>query len=497
VLSLCLLLSPAAAVRAAEPPSWPSGGHDLSNTRHQPAETRLRTLNARRLRTKWVFTTGGDVSATPAVVDGALYVPDWAGNLFKVDAETGSALWARRIEDYIGLPGAFARTTPAVAGGVLYLGTHDGAYLLALSAASGDLLWKTQLDTHVGARITQSAVVHGQRVYVGVASDEELFPVLRPGYRCCTFRGSVQALDAATGAVLWRTDTTLDNGGLTGGYSGVAVWGSTPVVDAARGSLYVTTGNNYSVPPGTVGVAPDNHVDAVMALDLQTGAVRWSQKMQGPDAWNVACAAFRPRVCPKPEGPDFDFGQGPMLFTATTAEGPRQLLGAGQKSGVFWAFDPATGALVWSTQVGPGGTRGGLQWGSATDGSRIYVAVANSLRETFTLTPSGETTTGGAFSALDAATGAILWQTAVPRKGLPMGPVSVVNGVVFGGSMARRRDNMFALNAATGALLWSFPSGGSVNSGPAIVDGVVYWGSGYSKLGQGKPNNKLYAFTVP
>jgi len=497
VFAVGWLLPVAAGIALAQtPPDWPMAGQGLSNTRHQPGETAIGPHNAARLRPKWAFTTGGDGSATPAVADGAVYLPDWAGNLFKVDAATGAAVWSRRIPDYTGVPATFARTTPAVADGVLYLGTQKGAHLLAVSAATGDLLWKTLLDPHEAASVTQSAVVHGGRVYVGVSSDEELVAGFRRGYRCCTFRGSVVALDAATGAVLWRMYTTPDNGGVAGGFSGVAVWGSTPVVDPARGSLYVTTGNNYSVPPGADALRPDNHVDAVIALDLQTGALKWSARLQGPDAWNIACYTWRRRQCPEPEGPDYDFAQGAMLFTAATVDGPRTLLAAGQKSGVFWALDPDTGAVVWSTMVGPGGGIGGMQWGSATDGARIFAVAANSFRRPFTLFPSEKTTRGGAWSALDAATGAILWQTAAPRNGVLTGPVTLANGVLYGGSMARRGRNMFALDAATGRVLWTFASGGSVNSGPAVAGGVVYWPSGYSKLGLGKRNDKLYAFEV-
>jgi polyvinyl alcohol dehydrogenase (cytochrome) len=495
------------------PPEWTMAGQNLSNTRHQPAEAVLGADNVSGLKPRWVFTTGGDVSATPAIVSGAVYVPDWAGNLFKIDARTGIALWTRRLADYTGLARTFSRTTPAVADDVLYLGTYDGAYLLAVSAATGDLLWKTQLDAHRAATLTQSPVVVGQRVYAGVSSQEELLAGLAPGYRCCTFRGSVVAVDARTGGIVWRTYLTPDNGGKVGGYSGVAVWGTTAVVDAGRGALYVTTGNNYDLPAEVKAcekarlsdpsrpscLAPDDHVDSVVALDLETGAVRWSTRLLGYDAWNLACALPGPPrpKCPDPAGPDYDFAQGAMLFTAHGANGPRQLLGAGQKSGIFWALDPATGAVVWSTVVGPGGTQGGMEWGSATDENRIYAAVANFDHKPYTLFPSGEVTRGGAWSALDAATGTILWQTATPgRRKIATGPVTVANGVVFAGSMARSGDNMYALDAATGTILWRFPSGGSVNSGPAVVDGAVYWGSGYARLGLGTPNDKLYAFEL-
>lgn len=195
-----------------------------------------------------------------------------------------------------------------------------------------------------------------------------------------------------------------------------------------------------------------------------------------------------------------------MLFTVRNAGKPRDLVGAGQKSGVFWALDPDSGKVVWSQIVGPGGPLGGIQWGSATDGQQIYVALTNSESQEYKLQPSGEITTGGSWSALDAATGKIIWQTADPAGGKDEAPMTVANGVVYAGSMASGQgaNNMYALDAKTGKILWGFDSGGSVVAGAAVVNGTVYWGSGYihnnlpnnliSNLGVS--NNKLYTFTI-
>jgi polyvinyl alcohol dehydrogenase (cytochrome) len=482
------------------------GGQNLSNTRYQPTEQLLSSANVSKLAPRWVFTTGGDLSATPALANEALYVPDWGGNLFKVHARTGALMWSRSIQEYTSIAHSISRATPAVDGGALYLGTLQGAYMLALKTGNGDLIWKTKLDNHPSAYVTQSPVVFQQRVYAGVSSDEEILTLV-PGYRCCTFRGSVVALNAGTGRVIWKTYLTPDNHGVAGGYSGVAVWGSTPVVDAARNTLYVTTGNNYDVPKDVQACekarqanpslptcrVPDNHLDSVVALDLRTGAVKWSTSLTGYDAWSFACFVYQD-ICPDPKGADYDFGQGPMLFAVNGSR--QELLGVGQKSGVFWALDPDTGAVRWSTVVGPAGPLGGIQWGSATDGSRIYVAVTNTFFQPYMLKPSGVTTLSGSWSALDAATGKILWQTGVPSFAWAMGPVSVANGVVYAGSMEWIGDNMFALDAATGRIVWRFSSGGSVVAGAAVVDGSVYWGSGYSNQLQGRPNNKLYAFDI-
>ena len=151
--------------------------------------------------------------------------------------------------------------------------------------------------------------------------------------------------------------------------------------------------------------------------------------------------------------------------------------------------------MVWLTQAGPGGIAGGLQWGSAVDGQRVYTANANSNSTPYTL-PGGTTTTDGIWSGLDAVTGAIIWQTVPSNGGSASGPVTTANGVVFGCTLDPQ-GSMYALDASTGAVLWSFASGGSCLSGAAISEGMLYWGSGYSNLGLGTANNKLYAFGLP
>jgi polyvinyl alcohol dehydrogenase (cytochrome) len=406
-----------------------------------------------------------------------------------------------------------SRTSPAVKGNKVIIGSQGGAYLMAINKDTGKLIWKTKLDSHPSAIITQSPAIYGNRVYVGVASLEEGDPFVNPNYQCCTFRGSMASVDLTTGKILWKTYTVPDNGGQPGGYSGAGVWGSTPAIDPKRNSVYIATGNNYEVPQTAKDcianlssptpsdqsqcLDPNNHIDSIMALDLDTGAIKWSNKLEGYDTWNVACQFGLARNCPDPKGEDYDFAQAPMLFTVTKAGIRRDLVGAGQKSGVFWALDPDRGQVVWSQIVGPGGTSGGIQWGSATDGQQIYVAISNTQFQEYKLQPSGETTTGGSWSALDAATGKIIWQTADPAAGRDEGPMTVANGVVYAGSMAAAQgvNNMYALDAKTGKVLWGFSSGGSVVAGAAVVNGTVYWGSGYSRYGR-VPNNKLYAFTV-
>jgi len=485
---------------------WPIAGHDLNNSRFQPNEKSIGVGNVGQLVTKWVFTTGGDVSATPTVAGNNVYFPDWAGNLFSVRADTGQLQWSTKISDYNNRPGSIARVSPAIFKDTLILGDNlstsvahdDGAHVFAVDRNSGALRWITQVDTHPAAIITGSPVFNGNVVYVGVSSQEEAFAT-NDAYACCTFRGSMVALNATTGAILWKTYTLPDNGGAPNQYSGNAIW-SPPAIDPARGVLYIGTGNNYTVPdtvlacqqhaidtntPNANCAAPDDHFNSVLALNLITGAIKWSRRLSFFDAWTVACLTGG-KNCPAPAGPDFDFpGSGPNLLG--------NILGIGQKSGMYWALNPNDGSIIWNTQVGPGGTTGGIQWGTATDGTRIYAGITNASHVRYKLV-GGPSINWGSWSALDARTGKILWQVADPVKGtVDPGALSTANGLVYAGSYS---GNMHALNASTGEILFTFPSGGSVIDAPSIVNGTVYWGSGYARI-SGTGNNKVYAFTLP
>jgi polyvinyl alcohol dehydrogenase (cytochrome) len=435
----------------------------------------------------------------------ALYFPDWAGNLYAVRKSDGKAIWSHKISEYDNHADSIARVSPAIHGDDVIVGDilspnnlHEGANIIAVDRHNGKLHWITSVDSHPAAIITGSPVVAGDVIYVGVSSNEEALAVT-PSYPCCSFRGSMVALDANSGKILWKTYTLPDNSGRTDGYSGNAIW-QPPAVDMASGTLYVGTGNNYEVPdsvkaclaqssmadqPACFGA--DDYFDSALALDTATGRIKWSRRLQGVDVWTVACSSNPgPVSCPLPTSPDYDLsGSGPNLLPG--------LVGFGQKSGMYWALNRDNGSIVWSTVVGPGATLGGIEWGTATDGSRIYVAITNSRKKPYKLI-SGQTVTSGAWSALDVKTGQILWQTPDPDKGEDMGSVSVANGVVYAPSMS---GHVLALDASKGQVLWSYQSNGSVVDGPSIVDGVVYWGSGYRKISGAFGNNKVFAFSVP
>ena len=260
--------------------------------------------------------------------------------------------------------------------------------------------------------------------------------------------------------------------------------------------------------------ATHHKVDSILALNINDGKIKWATRLMnwdqpllgvvdGSDDWNTGCI-FSPNPpqpgpnCPtntaaQPTGPDYDFGSGPNEITYQTPTGPKTIIGAGQKSGIYYALDPDTGAVQWQTQVGPGSALGGMEWGQAADGTRIYVAIANFYGIPYA---AGN---AGSWAALDPATGHILWQTADPNGAFDIGPVTVANGVVYVGSMggpsSTTAPTLFALNATNGNILWNFPAGSSVNAGASIVKDTVYWGSGFSRFGLGTGNTKFYAFT--
>src|SRR6266481_5938671 len=324
-----LLLVPALSAQKPSGESrsgqWRIAGQNLNNTWNPTAEHSISPANVKSLTPKWVFTTGGDVSATPTVSGDAVYFPDWGGNLFAVKKDSGHLIWSHKISDYDGVTGAISRVSPAVDHDQLIIGdilssnqVHNGANVISVDRESGALRWITQVDSHPAAIITGSPVVFDGVVYIGVSSSEETLAT-NPAYPCCSFRGSIVALDVKTGAMLWKTFDMPENGGRTGGYSGGAIW-QPPAIDPKRGVLFIGTGNNYTAPaeveacqnatPLANCTVADDFFDTAFALDLKTSQIKWATRLQGFDTWTVACITpTGPKAnCPVPTSPDFDLG---------------------------------------------------------------------------------------------------------------------------------------------------------------------------------------------
>jgi polyvinyl alcohol dehydrogenase (cytochrome) len=397
------------------------------------------------------------------------------------------------------------RVAPVIGNGAAYFGDLKGN-IYAVDAASGKLLWKTRADEHPLAVITGSLKLDSGRVYVPVSGRDESIAAINPAYECCTFRGSVVALDAATGKRIWRTYTIDETpkesgknakGTRTFAPSGVAIW-SSPTLDLQKKLLYVATGVNYSNPPSSTS-------DAVLALDLNTGRRVWMRQFTPGDSYNFACGAADKTNCPKDPFVDVDFGNSGML---RSLGGGKRILVVSDKGGTVYGLDPdREGTILWKQKIAAGGVNGGTMWGGASDEQGVaYIGISD-----FT---AGKPETGGGLIALQLATGQMLWKTPAPKptclavpgcSAAQPAPVTVIPGVAFLGSWD---GHIRGYETKGGSIIWDFDTardfdsvngvkthGGSINSmAPVIAGGMLFITSGYS--GNGMPGNALLAFAA-
>jgi len=503
---------------AMKAPRWNGWSTSITNSRFQDERSAgLPASKVPSLKLKWAFNLGGVTMARsqPAIVGGRVFIGSLTGAVYSLDANSGCTYWGFKAPAGVrsGVTLGSANGTPAV-----YFG-DSGATVYALNAETGELIWTARPVDHFTTMITAAPQVHNGVVYQTFSSFEEAIAP-DPTYQCCTFRGSVVALDAATGKKLWQTFTTPDapaptrkpaEGPQRFGPSGAGIW-STPTIDEKLGVLYVATGDNYSDPPSKTS-------DAVLAMDLKTGALLWSRQLTENDAYNNGCVTPQLTNCPEAKGPDHDFGQPPILVQL---DGNNRALVIAQKSGMVHALDPdKKGAILWQKRASKGGYLGGSQWGSASDGQKIYVATSDLGIGTApdTTSPQGvrlavDPKIGGGLHALDLKTGATAWDA----KPLPCpagqaicspaqsAAVTVIPGVVFSGSVD---GHLRAYSTTTGAVLWDVDTarefetvngkparGGSLDiAGPAIVNGMLFVNSGYGQWG-GMPGNVLLVFSV-
>ena len=492
--------------------TWGGWSPSESNARYQTAERAgLTAAQVRQLKLKWAIGFPGDVTAfaAPTVVNGTMFVGSASGAVQALDAKTGCTHWVFQANGPV--RGAILPVSSGSATTLVLTDLIGWAY--ALDAKSGKLIWKKRIDEHEATRLTGSSVAFSGVVFIPAASWEETRS-LDPQYSCCTFRGSVTALRVRDGSVIWKTYTvdppqktgTNSAGSAQWGPSGAPIW-SAPTVDAKRGLLYVATGDNYSVPATSTS-------DAVMALDLKTGRTVWTQQVLANDAYTSACRN-KGVNCPPTDGPDFDFGSSAILVRVPNG---KEILVAGQKSGVVYAFDPdANGKILWQTRVGKGGLNGGVQWGMATDGQKIYAAVSDVRAVMNTAGPIGGATfdpaQGGGLTALRLEDGSKAWFVPShpcdpPRPGCSPGQsaaLTLIPGVVFSPSLD---GHVRAFSTEDGEMLWDFDTaaqtystvngvpakGGSIDgAGPVIAGGMLFVNSGYPRNG-GMPGNVLLAF---
>jgi polyvinyl alcohol dehydrogenase (cytochrome) len=476
-------------------PIWNGWGGGVTNTRNETAvQSGLTAAQVPNLKLKWAFGVDGVVQfrVQPVVVGRRVYVASETGAVYSLDAKTGCTYWIFRAETGI-------RTAISVGPRAVYFAdAKSNAY--AVDVSTGRQLWIRKVETHPAARATGSPTLYEGRLYVPITGVAEENTASSPNYECCTFRGSVTALNADTGEVIWKSYTVDEpkprgkssTGAQLYGPAGGGIW-SSPTIDAKRGLVYAATGNGYADPAQPT-------TDAVVAFDLQTGKLKWASQV-AKDNWAMGCGngPVKNANCPEMVGPDFDFSASPIL--ATLANG-KQLIVIPQKSGIGYALDPdKEGALVWKYQAGRGSGIGGV-WGATVDEQQAYFAVADQL------TPAP-----GGLHAVSLATGERAWYTPpkAPLCGTGRGcsaaqsaALTSIPGVVFSGSAD---GGLRGYSTKDGSVVWEFNTnkdfetvngvkakGGSMDmGGPAVVGGMLYVSSGNGGI-VGMPGNVLLAF---
>ena len=504
----CTVTAPALRARDVQS-GWNGWGAGVGNTRYVPAAAGGVTAPMMpRMKLKWAFGFPGVSSARsqPAVLGGRVFVGSESGDIFALDAKTGCTYWSYHAQAGIRTALSVAPYKPAnrPAGFAVFFADGTGS-AYAVDAATGKEIWARKLDSHPYAKATGSVTVHDGRVYVPLAGVGEEGQGGGGTYECCTFRGSVTALNANTGAVIWKAYTIADEPkprgknprGITAwGPAGGGIWAA-PTVDAKRKAIYVATGNGYTEPAVLT-------TDAVLAFDMNSGKLLWSQQPLANDVWVGGCRPTNPPDnpnCPEKLGPDFDFSASPMLVRQPNG---RELIVIQQKSGMVYAFDPdKKGEKVWEYRSSPGGGMGG-QWGGAADDRQAYFGVNGTAGKT-----------PGGIRAVRIDTGAEVWSKEASERlcGTERGcsaaqgaAVSALPGIVLSGSMD---GGLRAYASDDGTLVWSFDTnkefetvngvkakGGAMDGpGAAVANGMIFINSGYVSL-IGRPGNVLLAFGV-
>ncbi|WP_425407905.1 PQQ-binding-like beta-propeller repeat protein [Hyphococcus sp.] len=486
------------------PPAKQSWGHDTR--RFIPAETAGMTRDdISDLKLKWAFAYPSAVRARsqPAIGWNTIFVGSQSGTVYAFDLDTGCVKWTFQTNAEVRTAIVADAETKR-----LYFGDILGrAY--AIDAMTGEQIWRTLVDEHPNATITGSPTLGGGALFVPVSS-LEVTSAADPNYACCTFRGSVSALDPATGEIKWKTHTIPEPpaqhdetsiGTAILGPSGAPVWTS-PTYDPERDRVYVGSGENYSSPA-------DENSDAVFAIDARSGKKIWQTQFTEGDAWNVGCMMGNEN-CPEENGPDVDLSASPLIVTL---EDGRVIVVIGQKSAMTYGLDIDTGEILWERRLGHGGTQGGVHFGMATEGTTVYVPIVD-MADTRDAREYDETINGSGIHAIDAASGDILWRAHADnicngREYCDPGisaAATAIPGAVFAGHL----DGRFrAYDGETGDILWSYDttkpvetitgetaSGGSMSGpGAAVADGHVVLNSGYG-LYYHMPGNLLLVFAT-
>ena len=505
--------------------SWLGWGANVYNNRLAASDATVDASNVASLDSicKKVYPIGE--SAPPLAVDGVAYYPTWNGLLVALDYSDCRVLWQRNVTELglqygpiSNLTGSLnqlkSRTTPALYKNTLFIGTLANALLLAIDRRSGTLIDTYQINTHPLAILTMSPTVWKGKVFIGSSSNEEFGAAVIPGYKCCSFIGTMNGLAFEHGRfkLLWSQPMVP----IGSNFAGASVWGSAPSIDPRRNQLFIATGNVYAVSvsyeactnatatgnftainPSTNATDPcapkDVYSETVVAFDTATGVINWSHRLSRIDAWNGACiqnfpGGVNPGNCPKNPGPDADFGMAPTFVPASKhTPSEEDTLVIGKKNGNLYGLAASDGTLFWVTATPPPGTQGGLIWGIAADSSAAYYTAANTAVTPWKLR-NGTVFANGLFGAVALGDGKILWETPVPRNSSSLVQPTVVNDLVLvgsggpptGASSFNISGSFIVLDKFSGDVVTEVILDGYFQAGIAAVGEYVMFGTGYS-----------------
>ncbi len=498
----------------AEPQNWLTywGGY---KSHHFSALDQITPGNVTLLQAKWTAQMPGRsiLETTPLVSDGTMYTSGQPGQVFALDAKSGLAIWSYERQQKVVNP---YQTNPfnrgvAILGDRVFLGTLDAA-LVALDARTGRELWETQVaDTMQGYTLTLAPLAIQGKVIVGVSGGE--FGI----------RGFIDAYDAATGKRLWRFYTIPGPGefgnstwsGDSWKHGGGPTW-LTGSYDPELNLLYWGVGNPGPDYNGSVREGDDLYTCSVVALDPDTGKLKWYYQFTPGDTH------------------DWDATEDLVLADRVRNGRTQRLLLQANRNGMFYALDRTDGKflfakpyvrvtwnrgytadgrpiLVPETRSSPQGTvvypsiGGGSNWQSPSyDAARsmLYVAATdrgNGVRSAPVEYDAGREYSGGGpyridgdnrsgVFAIDADTGAVKWKFPLERVTSGAGVLATAGGLVF---VSAAEGNLIALDAKTGRSLWHFQTGAMMNSSPMsyAVDGKQFIAV--------SAGNVLYSFALP
>jgi glucose dehydrogenase len=454
---------------------WPAPQGNLAGTRAAGKST-ITAASVGKLQVAWRFqlkvsSRYGGMSAPPLIVGDTVYLQDMMSNVFALDRATGKVKWEHDYNTPSTGPNGIA-----LGYGMLYGGAGDSRQAFALDAASGKEVWRVTLSANPGEGIDMAPTVYGNTVYIATV----------PGSSTKFYRGGARgilfALDAKTGGVLWQFDTTTDNLWGNPRYnSGGGLWYPPSIDD--QGNIYFGTGNagpwpgNAEYPNASSRPGPNDYASSIVSLDPKTGALRWYRNAKPHDIF------------------DLDFQNTPVLATLTINGTPTRVAIGSGKTGTVIAYNADTGQPLWAAAVGKHendalqavpaatppvtvypGSLGGVETPLAYADGTVFAAVVNWPRYYIASRSVAPPATGaspyanatGDLVALDAVTGRVKWDVALPS--MAVGAATVANDVVFTGAL----DGVFrAYDARTGKQLWTYQASAGLNAPPAVAGDMV------------------------